>query len=65
MSKMKKAPFMCNVVIGDTWIDVHGHGIENIEEAYIHDTDIDVWEMLHSLNFDKFVSKTHDVMLGV
>ncbi len=58
---MKKAPFMTTVCVGDTYLDVHGY-IEQIEEVYIHDTDIDVTEMLHALNWDKFEARFQEVM---
>jgi hypothetical protein len=50
---MKKAPFLLTMCLGDTYLDVHGN-TEQIEEVYIHDTDIEIFELLHALNWDKF-----------
>lgn len=61
---MKKAPFMVTMCLGDTYLDVHGN-TEQIEEVYIHDTDIDVTEMLHTLNWDKFETRFEEAMYGV
>jgi len=58
---MKKAPFMLSMYIGDTLLDVHGVP-EQVDEIYIHDTDIDVTEMMHSLNWDKFEEKFKDAL---
>ena len=54
MTKVKKAPYMGWLYVGDTMVDIHGYGRGEIEEVYISDTDIDVTEMIHSLNWDKF-----------
>jgi len=63
---MKKAPYMGNCYIGDTLVDVHGYGRGEIEEVYIADTDIDVKEMIHSLNgWDKFEQKADLSLYGV
>jgi hypothetical protein len=58
---MKKATFMVTMCIGDTYLDVHGDP-DQIEEIYIHDTNIDVFELVYSLNSDKFRAKFHEAM---
>ena len=41
--------------VGDTMVDIHGYGSNDICEVYITDTDINVTEMIHSLGgWDKF-----------
>jgi hypothetical protein len=54
MNKIKKAPYMGHLYVGDTMVDIHGYGRGEICEVYISDTDISVWEMIHALNWDKF-----------
>jgi hypothetical protein len=49
MIKVLKDPYMGWMYVGDTSIDIHGYGSGEICNAYITDTDISVWEMIHSL----------------
>ena len=48
-----KAPYILTMCLGDTYIDVHGD-YDQIEEIYIADTDHEIYELVHSLNWDKF-----------
>jgi hypothetical protein len=48
---MKK---ICSVYIGDTLLDVFGEDKQYPEMVKIAGTDIDVTEMIHGLNWDKF-----------
>lgn len=61
----KPSNYLMTMYCGDTLLDVYGYvdkdepslghvGGIDIEDVCIADTDISVWEMLHSLNFDKF-----------
>lgn len=61
----KLSNYLMTMYCGDTLLDVYGEvdndepslghvGGIDIEDVCIADTDISVWEMLHSLNFDKF-----------
>jgi len=61
----KPSNYLMTMYCGDTLLDVYGEvdndepslghvGGIDIEDVCIADTDISVWEMLHSLNFDKF-----------
>jgi hypothetical protein len=61
----KASNYLMTMYCGDTLLDVYGEvdndepsvghvGGIDIEDVCIADTDISVWEMLHSLNFDKF-----------
>ena len=61
----KVSNYLMSMYCGDTLLDVYGEvdndepslghvGGIDIEDVCIADTDISVWEMLHSLNFDKF-----------
>ena len=61
----KASNYLMSIYCGDTLLDVYGEvdndepslghvGGIDIEDVCIADTDISVWEMLHSLNFDKF-----------
>ena len=58
---MKKAQFMVTMTLGDTDLDVHGDP-DQIEEIYIHGTDIEIFELIHSLNWNEFKSKFHEAM---
>lgn len=66
MAKMQN--YVLSVYCGDTLLDVYGYEDEDepdvghvggvdIEDVCIADTDISVWEMIHSLGFDKFNDK--------
>jgi hypothetical protein len=44
---------LCTVYVGDTLLDVFGEEKQYPEEVKIRGTDIDVTEMLHSLNWEK------------
>ena len=57
--------YLMTMYCGDTLLDVYGEvdkdepslghvGGIDIEDVCIADTDVSVWEMLHTLNFDKF-----------
>ena len=59
---MKKTPFLTQIYIGDTLIDVHGYGRKQIEEVYIANTDIEISEMIHSLNWDEFEKKADEAI---
>jgi hypothetical protein len=59
--------YITTVFCGDTKLDVYGYlddaepdlgynGDINIEDVRLADTDISVFEMIHSLNWDKFVN---------
>ena len=61
----KASNYLMSMYCGDTLLDVYGYvdkdepsvghvGGIDIEDVCIADTDISVWEILHSLNFDKF-----------
>jgi len=61
----KQSNYLMTMHCGDTLLDVYGEvdndepdvghvGGIDIEDVCIADTDISVWEMLHSLNFEKF-----------
>jgi hypothetical protein len=52
-AKIKKSPYMGHLYVGDTRVDIHGYD-GTVEEVYISDTDIDVTEMIHQLNWDVF-----------
>lgn len=53
-TKIKKAPYMGWLYLGDTMVDIHGYDGDP-HEVYITDTDIDVSEMIHYLGgWEKF-----------
>jgi hypothetical protein len=58
---MKKAQFMVTMTLGDTDLDIHGSP-DQIEEIYIHNTDIEIFELIHSLNWYEFKEKFNEVM---
>jgi hypothetical protein len=61
MTKDKKAPYMGWLYVGDTSVDVHGYGDEDICEIYITDTDINVLEMIIELGgWDKFLESAQE-----
>jgi hypothetical protein len=62
---MEKAPFMGQIYIGDTLVDIHGYGRNEIEDAYIDGTDISVWEMIHALNYEQFKKHADKSLYGV
>jgi hypothetical protein len=45
---------LCSVYLGDTLLDVFGEEKKYIDQVNISGTDIDVTEMIHSLDWDKF-----------
>jgi hypothetical protein len=47
-------PKLCSVYIGDTLLDVFGYDKSYPEVVKIHGTDINVTEMIHGLNWEKF-----------
>ena len=51
-----KATYLLSMYLGDTYLDVHGDP-DQIEDIYIHDTDISVFEMVHALNWVEFKKK--------
>jgi len=57
--------YLFSMYCGDTYLDIYGYVDEDepsvghvggidIEDVCICDTTTSVWEMIHSLNFDKF-----------
>lgn len=58
---MKKAQFMVTMTLGDTDLDIHGSP-DQIEEIYIHNTDIEISELIHTLNWSEFKVKFHEAM---
>jgi hypothetical protein len=58
---MKKAQFMVTMTLGDTDLDIHGC-LDQIEEIYIHDTDIEIFELVHALNWDEFKKRFNEAM---
>jgi hypothetical protein len=58
---MKKAQFMVTMTLGDTDLDIHGSP-DQIEEIYIHNTDIEIFELIHALNWDEFKSRFYEAM---
>jgi len=44
---------MGHLYIGDTQVDIHGYD-NQVEEIYISNTDINITELIHELNWDKF-----------
>ena len=57
--------YLFSMYCGDTYLDIYGYVNEDepsvghvggidIEDVCICDTTTSVWEMIHSLNFDKF-----------
>ena len=53
-TKLKKAPYMGWLYLGNTMVDIHGYD-GDAHEVYITDTDIDVTEMIHYLGgWEKF-----------
>jgi hypothetical protein len=68
---IKDKDYLLSMYCGDTLLDVYGYEDEDddtvghvggidIEDVCIANTDISVWEMIHSLGFDKFNEKAHD-----
>ena len=62
---MKKAPYMGQIYLGDTLLDIHGNGRNEIEDAYISNTDISIWELIHALNYDEFKKIADHSLYGV
>ena len=62
---MNKAPYMGQIYIGDTLVDIHGYGRNEIEDAFIANTDTSVWEMIHALDYDKFKKQADQSLYGV
>jgi hypothetical protein len=58
---MKKAQFMVTMTLGDTDLDIHGSP-DQIEEIYIHNTDIEMFELIHTLNWDGFKAKFYEAI---
>ena len=52
---------MVTMTLGDTDLDIHGSP-DQIEEIYIHNTDIEMFELIHALNWDVFKAKFHEAM---
>jgi hypothetical protein len=58
MTKVIKDPYMGWMYLGNTMVDIHGYGQGEICDAYITDTDISVWEMIHYLGgTEKFLKE--------
>ena len=62
---MKKATYMGQIYIGDTLVDIHGSGRNEIEEIYIADTDIEISELIHALNYEQFKKHADKSLYGV
>jgi hypothetical protein len=58
---MKKATYMLTMYLGDTLVDVHGC-IDQIEEIYIHDTDIEIFELINALDWDVFKAMVREAI---
>jgi hypothetical protein len=67
----KASNYLMSMYCGDTLLDVYGYEDEDepnvghvggidIEDVCIADTDISVWEMIHSLGFDKFDKRAQE-----
>ena len=56
---------MGQIYIGDTLVDIHGYGRNEIEDAFIAGTDTSVWEMIHALDYDKFKKQADQSLYGV
>jgi hypothetical protein len=52
-TKIKKSPYIGHLYVGDTMVDIHGYDGQ-VEEVYIANTDINITELIHELNWDKF-----------
>ena len=63
--KIKKAPYMGQIYLGDTLLDIHGGGRNEIEEIYIANTDIEISEMIHALDYDQFKKSADQSLYGV
>ena len=50
---MKKATFIVTMTLGDTDLDIHGSP-NQVEEIYIHGTDVEIFELVHALNWNEF-----------
>jgi hypothetical protein len=52
---MKKAKYILTMCLGDTDLDIHGSA-DQVEEIYISETDCEISEMIHALNWEEFIS---------
>jgi hypothetical protein len=62
---MKHAPFMGQIYIGDTLLDVYGYGRHEIEDIMVAETNESVWEMIHALNPDYIKKNVDQSLFGV
>ena len=56
-----KATYLLSMYLGDSCLDVHGSP-DQIEEIYIHNTDIEIFELIHALNWDEFKKRFNEAL---
>jgi hypothetical protein len=55
-----KAQFLMSMYLGDTKLDIHG-SVDQIEEIYIADTDHEISELIHALNWKEFKERFNEI----